>query len=761
VAKEAIGAAHLVTRFVATRAGLAAVTATPVTMTDRRGPTGAAMVFARFIDEGTLNRIRQTAQLPATLLFLAHGVDDLTPMPAAVRHWAASPGDTDRKPLVVNTDRGSAAGYVLIRGGDGAPLAILTTTTARSIFALGVRTTWFLVIALTLVLGSFGGAAAWLLWRLQRSHATHRAFEMSYRSIAAQLQEAIVLVDAETLQVIDATDVALRAVPCNRREMSRLTAKDIFPDMGSSATLAAAGSDSRREVCMSRLGSGSDSEQTEVTITAVEIQGRRLLTLIGRDVSHRRQAAEREAANRRKQTHLAQHDALTQLPNRLFLHRRLTQALKKLSTGDRLLALIYIDLDHFKNINDSRGHIAGDQLLQVVGSRIRAALSPQDMVARMGGDEFVVVAPLLSDIGAARAVADMLLTAIRAPVLIDGETIAVTASIGIALYPCDAIDADTLLKFADIALYNAKEAGRNCHRCFASAMDLRLSEEVALEQALRHAKGTDQIFVEYQPIIDLHSGRVTSLEALVRWRHPVLGLVPPTELIRVAEKSGMIVEIGEQVLQIVVGLLQAWLSDQIPIVPIAVNVSPLQFDRSDYAASVLQIAGAARVDPQWLSFEITESAAMQDPGRLIGTLQRLRALGSRILLDDFGTGFSSLSYLKQLPIDTLKVDRAFVRDLDHSNSAQSVIHAVVDIAKRLQLTVVCEGIETAEQAQIVRELGCNYGQGYWYSKPVSARHCRALLEQLRLERPLTETVLARTLPSESPGTSPLSAAGGR
>jgi EAL domain-containing protein (putative c-di-GMP-specific phosphodiesterase class I) len=239
----------------------------------------------------------------------------------------------------------------------------------------------------------------------------------------------------------------------------------------------------------------------------------------------------------------------------------------------------------------------------------------------------------------------------------------------------------------------------------------------------------------------------------VRWRHPTLGLVPPSELIRVAEKSGMIIEIGQQVLQIVVTRLRGWLSEQVPIVPIAVNVSPLQFDRSDFASIVAQTAGAAAVDPKWLSFEVTESAAMKDPDRLIGTLQRLRALGSRILLDDFGTGFSNLSYLNQLPLDTLKIDRAFVRDLDQQSRGQSVIHAVVDIARRLKLTVVCEGIENAEQAELVRELGCDFGQGYFYSKPVSARHCRALLEQLRLDRPLTDTVLVRTLPTENSVTS--------
>ena len=749
---DAVADTQIVARLVTTAAGLAAVATTPITLTNRTAPTGAVMLFTRFIGTEELDRVRQTSHLPVTFAYLPHGVDDLVKMPEALRRWAAGANGSE-KPLVLTSDRGTATGYILIRTDAGEPVGLLSTTAARSIYALGVRTTLFLVVALALMIGTLGSAAAWLLWRLQRSYASHQAFEMSYRFIAAQLQEAIVLVDADTLQVIDANETVLCAMQCRRAELRGKRAQDVFPDIPSSTLTAVASAGGGRELLMSRLGSRAEAVHAEVAVTGVALNGRRMLTLVGRDVSHRQEAAELDRSNRRKLMHLAEHDPLTKLPNRLFLHRRLTQALRKLSAGDRLLALIYVDLDHFKNINDSRGHGAGDQLLQVLAKRMRAALSLQDMVARMGGDEFVAVAPLLPDIRAVRHTAELLLTAMRAPVMLDGEAIAVTASIGVALYPSDALDADTLLKYADIALYNAKEAGRDCYRMFSAQMDVRVSEEVALEQALRHAKGTEQIFVEYQPIIDLRTARVTSLEALVRWRHPTLGLVPPSELIRVAEKSGMIIEIGQQVLQIVVTRLRGWLSEQVPIVPIAVNVSPLQFDRSDFASIVAQTAGAAAVDPKWLGFEVTESAAMKDPDRLIGTLQRLRALGSRILLDDFGTGFSNLSYLNQLPLDTLKIDRAFVRDLDQQSRGQSVIHAVVDIARRLKLTVVCEGIENAEQAELVRELGCDFGQGYFYSKPVSARHCRALLEQLRLDRPLTDTVLVRTLPTENSVTS--------
>jgi diguanylate cyclase (GGDEF)-like protein len=440
---------------------------------------------------------------------------------------------------------------------------------------------------------------------------------------------------------------------------------------------------------------------------------------------------------------------LTKLPNRLYLHSRLPRVLKKVAQGDRLLALIYLDLDHFKNINDSRGHGCGDQLLQVVAQRLRAAVGAHDLVARMGGDEFVVVASLLADAEAVTQLAALLRATIQAPVMLEGEPLTVTASLGVAVYPRDALDVETLLKYADIALYNAKEAGRDCYRLFAADMDVKVSEAVALEQALRHAIGTAQIYMEYQPVIEMRTGRVASLEALMRWRHPELGLIPPSQFVPIAEKSGLIVQLGQQALQHVLARLRGWIDANVPIVPVAVNVSPLQFERTDFAAVVAQLAADASVEPRWLRFEITESAVMKEPEKLIGTLETLRLLGSEVLIDDFGTGFSSLSYLSKLPVDTLKIDRSFVHDLGRETARKSIINAVVDMAKRLNLKTIAEGVETAEQVAALLELGCEFGQGYFYSKPVTARHCRALLEELRRERPLTETMLVRTVSSDS------------
>ncbi len=382
---------------------------------------------------------------------------------------------------------------------------------------------------------------------------------------------------------------------------------------------------------------------------------------------------------------------------------------------------------------------------------MRAAVSSHDVVARMGGDEFVVVAPLMSDVAAIDALAIRLLTAVRAPIALEGETVTVTASVGIAVYPADGPDFKALQKHADIALYQAKEAGRDCHRYFSADMDVRVSEHVALEQALRHAIGSSQIYMEYQPIIDLRTGLLSSFEALMRWRHPERGIIAPIQFIPVAEKSGLILELGMQALTQVAAQIRAWLDRDVPIVPVAVNVSPLQFERTDFAQLVAELAARENIDPKWLRFEITESAMLKEPERFIDTLKTLRALGSQVLIDDFGTGYSSLSYLNRLPVSTLKIDRSFVRDLGTEGARTPLIHAVIDMAKRLGLNTVAEGIETEEQATILRESGCDYGQGYLFGKPASARQCRAVLRELKRVRPLTETVMVRAIATAEGG----------
>jgi diguanylate cyclase (GGDEF)-like protein/PAS domain S-box-containing protein len=733
-------------RIVNTEHGLAAVSALEIKRTDRTEPTGATMLFARFIEQDDVERVREATQLPITMIYLAAGVDPVG-IPTSVQAWLRST-DISSNVLVLPDDEHQITGYALVRTIEHVPVALFATHSAREIYALGRRTTWSMVSGIAALFVSLGAAVTILMLRLRRSFAARHSLETRYRNIGAQLPEAIVLIDASSFTIVEANDAAIRALGCDRKHLHARAVQDIFPDVTMAVLSEAAAAQQARTICPSRArredGGWAD---TEVAITSMDVDAQRLLTLVAHDISHRREAEKRERVNRRRLMELAQHDALTGLPNRLYLHSKLPKVLSKLKDADRLLALVYMDVDHFKNVNDSRGHGCGDQLLQIVARRMRAALSAQDLVVRMGGDEFVIVASLLSDMQAIEDLVVRLRTAVSAPIVLEGQPMTVTASLGIAIYPGDGIDVNTLLKHADIALYQAKEAGRDCHRFFAADMDLRVIEHVALEQSLRHAVGSKQIFMEYQPIIDLKTGRVASLEALMRWRHPDRGVIPPSQFIPVAEKSGLIVELGRQALVQVIAQIRAWLDADVPIVPVAVNVSPLQFDRTDFAALVATLSNQAGVDPRWLRFEITESAVLKEPEKLIGTLQTLRALGSKVLIDDFGTGYSSLSYLNRLPVDILKIDRTFVRDLGKETVRTPIIGTVIELAKRLGMTTVAEGVETAEQAEMLREQGCDFGQGFHYSKPVAARHCSSLLRELSLVRKLTETMVVRAIAS--------------
>jgi diguanylate cyclase (GGDEF)-like protein len=409
--------------------------------------------------------------------------------------------------------------------------------------------------------------------------------------------------------------------------------------------------------------------------------------------------------------------------------------LARAARDETRLALLYLDIDHFKNVNDSLGHGTGDRLLTTVAQRLRAAVAPNDIVVRMGGDEFVVVTTMLPDSSPVNSIAERIRMSLAVPVDIDGVALSVAASIGISVYPEDGRDPEQLLQHADIALYTAKDRGRGNHQFYTPEMNARLRERVGLERALRRALDNNELTVEYQPCFDLQSLRTVSLEALVRWRTADGGDIPPSRFIPVAEQSNLIVEIGEYVLRRVCLQLSDWQRERLPLIPVSVNISARQFDNTPLASFVAGLAQQLGIDAGLVHFEITESAAMQNSQQQLGSLQALRNLGSRILIDDFGTGYSSLSYLKHLPIDTLKIDRAFVRDMASDTNDAAIVRAIVGVAKSLGLMLVAEGIESAEQLDCLRKLGCECGQGFFFSPPVPAEVCRNILWQLRGPRP--------------------------
>jgi diguanylate cyclase (GGDEF)-like protein/PAS domain S-box-containing protein len=434
----------------------------------------------------------------------------------------------------------------------------------------------------------------------------------------------------------------------------------------------------------------------------------------------------------RKLWHLAHHDALSDLPNRLLLSARLEQAIRHASRYSSGLALLFIDLDHFKNINDSLGHQAGDQLLRTVSARLQGLMQQGDTVARLGGDEFVVLLEDITDPADAQRVAERVIDELSRPVVLCGKSLVTTASIGISIYPGDARDPDSLLQHADVAMYRAKELGRNHLAFYAPWLTKDIRERIELEHDLRGALANREFLLHYQPQFAAGDGRLVAVEALLRWRHPQRGMLPPNTFIPIAEETGLIRDIGCWVTETACRQAQAWQAGGHQGFTLAVNLSPFQLT-AGCASRLLAILQRTGLRPECLEFEITESLLVEDGGYALQQLAEIREqVGMKIAMDDFGTGHSSLSQLKRLPISKLKIDRSFIRDLPDDSHSSAIVKAIVLMAHALGLQVVAEGVETAAQRRWLCDAGCDLLQGYLLGKPVPAQEITRCLDTGKL-----------------------------
>jgi diguanylate cyclase (GGDEF)-like protein/PAS domain S-box-containing protein len=439
------------------------------------------------------------------------------------------------------------------------------------------------------------------------------------------------------------------------------------------------------------------------------------------DITSRKLAEERL-------NYLANHDALTGLPNRILYLERLSLALAHAHRNRKLVAVMFFDLDRFKIINDTLGHNAGDQLLQEVGERVAAILREDDTVARMGGDEFTVILEGVCDEQDAIQVAQKIIDVIAHPVDLGGQEVFITASVGISIYPNDGSDAHALVKNADAAMYRAKEQGKNNYQFFKADMNTRAFERLALENSLRRALERNEFELHYQPQVDLGTGQVVGAEALIRWRHPDMGLVSPERFISIAEETGMILQIGEWVLRAACTQNKAWQDAGFPPLQVAVNLSARQFKQKNLVGMIETVLAETGLAAEFLELEITEGVIMEHATETIATLTSMKELGLQLSIDDFGTGYSSLSYLKRFPIDTLKIDRSFVRDITTDQEDAAITTAVIALAHSLKLMVIAEGVESAEQLAFLREHGCDEIQGYYFSVPLSVADFTARME---------------------------------
>ena len=573
---------------------------------------------------------------------------------------------------------------------------------------IGVATLTVLVIAMAAVILSVSFAMVLFDRRLAR-RATEEAQRI--RAFADAAIEGLVVIDGDCIVDANRSFLALTGHDSGSELPKQL--RRILPDF-----------DPRRsshcvegKVIESRLQrADGQTREVEVLLRTLDWHGTERRVLAVRDISERKEAAERIA-------HLSNHDALTGLPNRAVFTDHLACATECAAAANQPVAILCIDLDGFKAINDVHGHPAGDELLAGVAHRLRAAVGAEELVTRLGGDEFAIIQAGGSQPGAAGHLSERIIAAIEAPFMLAGQPTRVSASIGVAIFPADADTPSDLIKNAELALHRARAEGRGLTRFYEAAMDDALRQRRQLEADLRSAIERNDLRIHYQPLADLENGSIVGFEALLRWTHPQLGPISPEIFIRVAEEGGLINALGEWVLREACAEAASWN----PPLKLAVNLSPLQFLHENLAGSVERVLAETGLDPRRLDLEVTEGLLIKDSAGALAMLQRLKSIGVQISIDDFGTGYSSLSYFRMFPFDKVKIDRSFVHEMTDNPQARAIVRSVIGLGRGLGMPVVAEGVETVEQLEALRAEGCDQVQGYLISRPNPIGHFKGVV----------------------------------
>jgi diguanylate cyclase (GGDEF)-like protein/PAS domain S-box-containing protein len=661
--------------------------------------------------------------------------------PADVREWLDSkPVEPTDISTVVSGDR---AAYALLRDVDGKPAWVFRLIPAGATeagqspasfkFRGGGRGVTTMLVAFAALLAAAVAAAVILAVKGYLRH--RRSVDSRYKAIIDQTNDGIVIVDAGSSKVQYCNPAFLGRIGYSETEARDLTLTEIFADAGSTPeTLLARlkDADSKRSLDLQLQCKDGALVDVEVRCNPLEADGREGFAYVTHDVSVRRKAEQQLIDNQQRLDRMAHHDQLTGLPNRHYLSTFLPEAIADARAANAMLGVVFLDLDRFKHINDTRGHETGDKLLQEVARRLRTCVRDTDVVIRMGGDEFVVVFRNVKSYEEVTLGANRIIESLNKPIVIDQHPLQTTGSVGVSLFPRDGADMGELLKHSDTAMYQAKDRGRNNVQMFSQIMNRKLKHRVAMEASLRDALRLKQLDVHYQPFVSLITRKVVGLEALIRWKHPVHGMIPADQFIPVAEETGLIVPMGNFVLHRTLQTLSAWQKAGVNLVPVSLNVAPAQLQRGELQSTIATLLKTHGLKPELLQLEMTERAVFDSHQSKSGenrqdTMVQLRDMGIKIAIDDFGTGYSSLSYLKNWRVDALKIDRSFVRDLVTDSSDLAIVSAIIAIARHLHIQVIAEGIEAYQQAEILRKLGCTIGQGFLFARPMPAEQCLAML----------------------------------
>jgi len=567
----------------------------------------------------------------------------------------------------------------------------------------------------------------------QSTSAATRALEATCREIIDQTGDGVIVIDTATKQILEANSAIQNLSGKGPDELRLLTLNGLFLASSQADRLAVAqlligGVARTAEVQMAVPG--GETRPVEVSRIDVELPDPRMMGLMVRDVSVRKKAESQLLARQKHLDQLAHHDQLTGLPNRVFLQAHLPKAIERATEEKTLLGVLFLDLDRFKHVNDSLGHEVGDKLLQEIAKRVRAAVRPDDVVVRMGGDEFVVLLHSARSHDEINGAANRINSVLGSPVVIDGRAVVATVSIGVSVFPRDGATMGELLKHSDTAMYQAKDSGRNNFQVFSPKMDQQIKRRVAIENALRTALKLGQFEVHYQPVIEIATKKLAGMEALLRWKHPTQGYIAPASFVEVAEDSGLILPIGQFVLDRVTDDIAHWRGQRRKLVPVAVNISAVQLERTKLHEVIRTALAKHDISPHLLQLELTEGSLFEKrTGEFReDALENLRDLGVKIVIDDFGTGYSSLQYLKKWHVDALKIDRGFVADIVTDPSDFAIVSAIIAMARSLKIQVVAEGIEGWQQLEMLRGMGCHMAQGFLFAAPVPAEQAIRFLK---------------------------------